>query len=102
MLNTLIALALASSVQPTDPELRVRYGDLDLSRPEHAREFAGRVRSAADAFCERHRELVTPQAVGDPQVCRRGMSVRAAEELPWEHRRAFVRNGGSRLLRKAG
>lgn len=98
----LSAAASGAALAETGPTLRVGYGDLDLSRKEDAQAFARRVKEASAAFCEDHRATVTPDAVGAPEVCRRGMADLAVSKLPEREWRDFARNEGFRTLRKAG
>lgn len=100
-----IALALSAAVSgaalaDTGPTLRIGYGDLDLASKTDAQAFARRVKDASAAFCDEHRALVTPRAVGAPEICRRGVADLAVSKLPQKEWRAFARNDGFRTLRK--
>jgi UrcA family protein len=68
------ALTLTSAATARDdrvPDLRVAYGDLDLSRPADAAVFHARVDAAVDGWCERNDGLFEGQRVSAATLCRR-------------------------------
>lgn len=80
------------------PDMRLTLEGLDLARPEGAQAAARRIRAASRDWCAVHRRVLTPDALGAPQVCEREMRRRAYREIPPVERRLFVRAGGRRAL----
>ncbi|MFJ6025601.1 hypothetical protein ACIQC9_13500 [Brevundimonas sp. NPDC092305] len=95
LLTTLMTLTLAADPAPV---MRVQATGLNLARRADAVVFAGRVAEQSRAFCAVHVERITPEHVGDPRFCERGMARETLHVLPAEHRAAFYRAGGRRVL----
>lgn len=97
LLTTLMTLALAADPAPV---MRVPASGLNLARRADAVVFARRVAEQSRAFCAVHVERITPEHVGDPRFCERGMARETMSVLPAEHRNAFYRAGGRRVLNR--
>ncbi len=89
----------AAPPQPSGPELRVLIGDLDFTRPADQDQFVRRVRDASRAFCDRHLEIVTPDRLGDPAICRREMARLTFRALPDRQRQEIAMTGRHRAMR---
>ena len=89
----------AAPASSAEPELRVAIGDLDFTRPADQDEFVRRVRDASRAFCDRHLEIVTPDRLGDPTICRVEMRRLAYRALPERQRREMASAGRYRVIR---
>ena len=99
VLAAALMLPPAAPATPAEPELRVAIGDLDFARPADQDEFLRRVRAASRAFCDRHLEIVTPDRLGDPTICRVEMRRMAYRALPDRHRQDMARAGRHRVIR---
>lgn len=100
--SLILAAALMSQTTPApsaEPELRVAIGDLDFTQPADQDAFVQRVRAASRAFCDRHLELVTPDRLGDPAVCRAEMRRLAYRALPERQRQEIASMGRYRVIR---
>ncbi len=84
---------------PGAPQMRVVIRDIDFDRPDHIDRFVVRVRQASEDFCARHIAVVTPDHIGDPELCVDGMSLAAARALPRADWDRLVRSGRLRDLR---
>ena len=100
MLLTTAAFILALSGD-TPPVMRVPAAGLRLSERTDAAVFARRLADESQAFCAVHRDTVTPQHVGNPRFCERGMAREAVRALPPARRTDFYRAGGRRMLTQA-
>jgi len=92
-------LAAASLAHTPAPEMRVTIRDLDFDRADHVDLFIQRTRAASRGFCAEHLGLATPDRMGDPNVCRRGMAMLAVQALPEPQRAQLARSGQLRRLR---
>lgn len=100
--SLILAAALMTQAAPApsaEPELRVAIGDLDFTRPADQDAFMQRVRAASRAFCDRHLDLVTPERLGDPTICRAEMRRLAYRALPERQRREIASTGRFRAIR---
>ena len=86
-------------IAPAEPEMRVVVGDLDFARPADQDRFVERVRAASRAFCAEHLEIVTPDRLGDPAVCRIEMRRLAYRALPEAQRQQLASAGRFRAIR---
>ncbi len=94
-----VLMGQAAPAPSTGPELRVAIGDLDFTRPSDQDAFVQRVRNASRAFCDRHLEVVTPDRLGDPAVCRGEMRRLAYRALPERQREEMASTGRYRVIR---
>ncbi|WP_029415414.1 UrcA family protein [Brevundimonas bacteroides] len=98
--SLILAAALMTPAAPSaEPELRVAIGDLDFTRPADQDAFVQRVRDASRAFCDRHLEVVTPDRLGDPAICRSEMRRLAYRALPDRQRGEIASTGRYRVIR---
>lgn len=81
MIVASLILAMSAASAAPEPELRVRIADLDFSRPEQAEVFIQRATAAADAFCDQHRALVTPDRLSNTPFCETEMRRFAINQL---------------------
>lgn len=94
-----LMLPQAAPSPATGPELRVMIADLDFTRPADQDQFVRRVRDASRAFCDRHLEIVTPDRLGDPAICRREITRLAFRALPDRQRQEIALTGRYRAIR---
>lgn len=81
------ALSLTSAAMAG--EVRVSYGDLDLSRPADAAAFEARIRAAAADWCEAHpAEQALILATSDA-ACRQNVRGELRRAVPGEQRAAL-------------
>ena len=97
MLLTTAAFVLALSGD-TPPVMRVPAAGLRLSEPAHAEIFARRLVDQSRNFCAAHIEFLTPDHVGNPRVCERGMALEAVRALSAQRRADFRQAGGRQML----
>ncbi|WGM31253.1 hypothetical protein [Brevundimonas sp. NIBR11] len=96
----LTALLAAASLAPTPaPPMRVAIHGLDFDRHEDVQVFVRRTREASRDYCALHLAVVTPDRMGTPAVCERGMARLAFEALPERIRADLTRSGQSRRFR---
>ena len=98
MLLTALLTAVSLAHAPA-PLMRVAAHDLDFDRREDVQVFVQRTRAASRDYCAVHLELITPDRMGTPAVCERGMTRLAFEALPEHVRNRLTRSGQSRLFR---
>lgn len=96
----LSALLVATTLSQTSaPQMRVTIHDLDFDRRDDVEVFVRRTRVASRRYCARHMEIVTPDRMGTPAVCERGMALLTFEALPEDAQQRLVRSGQSRRFR---
>lgn len=102
-LSLILATTLLATPAPqtpvAPPEMRVAIGDLDFARAADQREFVRRVHAASRDFCRQHLDVVTPDRLGDPAICRAEMRWQAYRALPDAQRRQFALTGQMRAVR---
>jgi UrcA family protein len=102
-LSLILAAAVLASPAPqtpaAPPQMRVAIGDLDFARAADQQEFVRRVHAASRDFCRDHLEVVTPDRLGDPAICRAEMRWQAYRALPEPRRRQFALTGQMRAVR---
>lgn len=101
-MSLILAAALMTQAAPApsaEPELRVAIGDLDFTRPADQDVFVQRVHAASRAFCDRHLEIVTPDRLGNPAICRAEMRRLAYRALPERRRQEIASTGRYRVIR---
>jgi UrcA family protein len=88
------ALAVAGAISLSSAalagEVRVPYGDLDLSRPAGAAEFQSRVDRAARDYCEANPLEGRGPVAGSPESCRRLIRSEIRSAMPSEQREALT------------
>lgn len=89
-----LTLALAGAVSLSSAALaedvRVRHGDLDLSRPADAAIFDARVTEAAQAYCAKNANLFAGVPAQSPmRACKRHVIELVRLSTPTEQRRAL-------------
>lgn len=99
ILTAALMIPQAPSTPSVEPQLRVAISDLDFARPADQDVFVQRVRSASRAFCDRHLEIVTPDRLGDPAICRAEMRRLAYRALPERQRQEIASTGRFRAIR---
>lgn len=97
MLLTTAAFILALSGDEP-PVMRVPAAGLRLSEPAHAEIFARRLADQSRSFCAAHIEFLTPDHVGNPRLCERGMALEAVRAMSAQRRADFRQAGGRRML----
>ena len=97
----ILALSGGTVTENAPPVMRVPVAGLRLSEQADAAVFVRRLADESQAFCAVHRDTVTPQHVGNPRFCERGMAREAVRALPPARRTDFYRAGGRRMLTQA-
>ena len=88
-----LALAVAGALSLTSAamagDIRVAYGDLDLSRPADAAKFDGRVRQAAADWCQANEQPGRQTLETSQSACRRRVMSEARRVMPQSERQAL-------------
>lgn len=78
-----LSLTSAALAQPGGPsDLRVAYGDLDLSQPGGAWAFKSRVNAAVDGWCAENASVFAGTRINPERACREHAAKLVAMSLP--------------------
>lgn len=86
-----LGLSSAALAGPNEPaDMRVAYGDLDLSQPGDAWTFQTRVSAAVDAWCEDNQRLFIGERSASPKnSCRKAAMQQVRVSLKPAHKDAL-------------
>ena len=99
----LLGACVAQGALPSGPAARVFYGDLALESRAGRAELRQRVAAAAQEFCQRHGDDVTPGELRlDASYCLRMLHASIIDEMPSEVRRSYWRSLRETGLRGGG